>query len=105
MPQFDEEVRCTKGLTVIRDVPTNDNALIVQQGTWTSFFSGAELFVSENNGLRLTLAPNGLFFHHPAGHNTIEIDGINGDIILGNADCAEDFDVRRMSRSSLVVSL
>jgi hypothetical protein len=79
--EFNEEVRC------------NQNLVVVQQGTTrTTFFSGIEVFISENNRLRLTLAPNGLFFHHPAGHNTIEIDGVNGDVILTNADCAEDFD-------------
>jgi hypothetical protein len=79
--EFNEEVRCNQGLAVI------------QQGTTRrTFFTGVELFILENNSLRLTLAPNGLFFHHPAGHNTIEIDGVNGDVILTNADCAEDFD-------------
>jgi hypothetical protein len=80
--EITEEVRCNQGLTVL------------QQGTTRrTFFSGSELFVLENDSLRLTLAPNGLFFHHPAGHNTVEIDAVNGDIILGNADCAEDFNI------------
>jgi hypothetical protein len=79
--EFNEEVRCNQGLAVL------------QQGTTRrTFFTGVELFVIENNSLRLTLAPNGLFFHHPAGHNTVEIDAVAGDIILANADCAEDFD-------------
>ena len=81
MPEFNDEVRCNQGLSVL------------QQGTTRrTFFTGVELFVLENDRLRLSLAPNGLFFHHPAGHNTVEIDAVNGDIMLGNADCAEDFD-------------
>jgi hypothetical protein len=85
-PQFDEQVRCTQGLLVTRPGPTN------HPGTWIGGFDGIELIIVNDQRARLLLGPNGLFFHHPAGHDPVVIDGVNGDIILANADCAEDFD-------------
>ena len=63
----------------------NEEVIINQPGTTKqTFFNGFEMFILENNGLRLSLAPNGLFFHHPSGRNTVELDAANGNITLEN---------------------
>jgi hypothetical protein len=55
--------------------------------------------ILENGGLRLGSEPgkNGLngmlFLNNAAGKETVRLDGEAGDLILHNADCAEDFDI------------
>jgi hypothetical protein len=64
----------------------NEEVIIHQPGTTRrTILDGIELFILENDRLRLSLMPPGLFFHHPAGHNTIELDAVNGDIRLSGA--------------------
>lgn len=69
--------------------------------------NGASLFVKDDSG-EDTVVLNGatgsvgigrdgregtLFVKNRAGQNTIRLDGQSGDILLSNADCAEDFDL------------
>lgn len=55
--------------------------------------------ILENGGLRLGSEPgkngqNGmLFLNNAVGKETVRLDGEAGDLILHNADCAEDFDI------------
>lgn len=55
--------------------------------------------ILENGGLRLGSEPGKsgqdgmLFLNNAAGKETVRLDGKTGDLILQNADCAEDFDM------------
>lgn len=55
--------------------------------------------ILENGGLRLGSEPGKsgqdgmLFLNNAAGKETVRLDGKAGDLILQNADCAEDFDI------------
>jgi hypothetical protein len=86
----------------------NDGALLIRNSDGTVVIeldaAGRKVhildnLILENGGLRLGSEPgtngqNGmLFLNNAAGKETVRLDGKAGDLILQNADCAEDFDI------------
>jgi hypothetical protein len=72
-------------------VSGNEGDLIVRDG------SGREVFHVDSNVAGVFVGANGnegdVIVRNATGVETIRLDGGSGDIILSNADCAEDFDV------------
>jgi hypothetical protein len=91
--EFNEEVRCNQGLTVAKSETAS-----------RTFLSGSEIFSLQNEKLRFTLAPNGLFFHHVAGHNTAEIDAAKGEITLNGEGSPFVLSAERLNQISQAIS-
>ena len=69
----------------------NEGDLIVRDG------AGREVFHVDSNFAALYVGASGnegdVIVRNDAGAETIRLDGGSGDIVLSNADCAEDFEV------------
>lgn len=85
----------TNGTFYVKHVGGGDVILYDEQGRNVIHLVGKDVFARIGGGSKLSEAgPSGqLEIHNQHGQKTIELDGDSGDIVLHNADFAEDFDI------------